>query len=89
MKKLFLVITIGFALIFGVLHAQEEESDTTKQFHSAKDTLRDQLDYYDPSELELEIEDEQTTSGIYFLIGGIIVIGGGTGFFLMKKSKKK
>jgi LPXTG-motif cell wall-anchored protein len=89
MKKILAAIAIGFTLFFGILHAQEEEQDTTKQFQSAKDTLRDQLDYYDPSELELEIEDEQTNNGIYFLIGGIIVVGGGTGFFLMKKSKKK
>ena len=88
MKKVLLAIVIGFTVIFGVLYAQEDGQDTTKQFHSAKDTLRDQLDYYDPSELELEIQDEQTQSGIYFLIGGIIVVGGGTGLFIMKKSKK-
>lgn len=87
MKKVLLTVIIGLTLFCGILNAQDDDKKKS-EFASAKDTLKDQLDYYDPSELELEIKNEKSNTSMYFLIGGLVVVGGGAAVVMAKKKKK-
>ena len=87
MKKVLFTFIISLTVFCGAVIAQDDEDKKKSEFASAKDTLKDQLDYYDPSELELEIEDEKSNASMFFLIGGLVVVGGAA--VVMVKKKKK
>ena len=87
MKKIVVFLLLCVVLSFTALIGQDENDTVT--FHSAKDTLLNDEDYYVPREIELEIEEKESKNGIYYLIGGLLVVGIAVVVFLKNKANQK
>ena len=85
MKKVAMLMLIGFVLSFGTMFGQEDS--TEEGFFSVKDTVIEEADFFEIEETELVIEEEKSSSSLYIIIGAVAVVVIGAVVVIKKKSK--